>query len=107
MPIRPENRGRYPDYWSTLSKVIRFARAGRHCEWPGCDAVDGHPHPVTGSRVVLTVAHLDHTPENCRLDNLLALCQRCHNRYDAAHRRGTRRQRGAVGDLFPSNNPRP
>ena len=63
---------------------------------------------VTGSKVVLTVAHvLNDAPEDVRPQNLAALCQRCHNRYDAAHRRGTRRQRGAVGDLFPSNNPRP
>lgn len=40
--------------------------------------------------IVLTVAHLDHTPENCSPDNLRALCQRCHNRYDAKHRAETR-----------------
>lgn len=38
-------------------------------------------------RIVLTVAHLDHTPENCDPSNLKAWCQRCHNRYDAATRR--------------------
>jgi hypothetical protein len=32
-------------------------------------APNGAPHPVTGSRVVLTVAHLDHTPENCEAHN--------------------------------------
>ena len=42
-------------------------------------------------RVVLTVAHLDHTPENCDPSNLRALCQRCHNKYDAKHRAETRR----------------
>ena len=42
------------------------------------------------ARIVLTVAHLDHTPENCSLDNLRALCQRCHNRYDEEHRKETR-----------------
>ena len=40
---------------------------------------------VTLSHVVLTAAHLDHQPENCADENLLAGCQRCHNRYDAAH----------------------
>jgi 5-methylcytosine-specific restriction endonuclease McrA len=40
-------------------------------------------HPVTGALVVLTIAHLDHNPENCDRDNLRALCQLCHNRYDA------------------------
>lgn len=55
-------------------------------------------------RVVLTVAHLDHQPENCELDNLRALCQRCHLAYDAAHHAAnasaTRRARRAVADLF-------
>jgi 5-methylcytosine-specific restriction endonuclease McrA len=35
--------------------------------------------------VVLTIAHLDHVPENCSHENLRAWCQRCHLRYDAAH----------------------
>jgi hypothetical protein len=43
-------------------------------------------------RVVCTVAHLDHTPENCVDENLKFLCQRCHNRYDIGHRKQTRRQ---------------
>lgn len=57
--------------------------------------------------VILTVAHLDHTPENCADDNLKALCQRCHIAYDAEHHAAnaaaTRRGRRAVGDLFEPN----
>jgi hypothetical protein len=60
-------------------------RAGQRCE--GCGAANHEPHPVTGSRVVLTVAHLDHQPENCDPANLRAWCQRCHNAYDAPVRR--------------------
>jgi 5-methylcytosine-specific restriction endonuclease McrA len=41
-------------------------------------------------RIVLTVAHLDHDPQNNDPANLMALCQYCHNRYDAEHRRQTR-----------------
>jgi hypothetical protein len=49
-------------------------------------------------KVVLTVAHLDHTPENCADDNLAALCQRCHNRYDLPMRREGRKARlGIIG----------
>ena len=33
-------------------------------------------------RFVLTVAHLDHRPENCDRSNLKALCSVCHCRYD-------------------------
>jgi hypothetical protein len=34
------------------------------------------------TRFVLTVAHLDHVPENCSRDNLKAWCSVCHCRYD-------------------------
>lgn len=78
-PIRPENKGRYPKDWPSISRRVRERAKGR-CEW--CDAENKQPHPITGSVVVLTVAHLDHTPENCADDNLKALCQRCHLNYD-------------------------
>jgi len=45
--------------------------------------VQGEP-TRSGGPVVLTVAHLDHNPQNCGLGNLVALCQRCHLWYDAA-----------------------
>lgn len=46
---------------------------------------------MTGSRVVLTVAHVfDKRPEAASLLNLAALCQRCHNRHDAPDRRRNR-----------------
>lgn len=35
--------------------------------------------------VILTIAHLDHAPENCDPANLKAMCQRCHLRYDRHH----------------------
>ena len=39
--------------------------------------------------IVLTIAHLDHNPENCAGSNLASLCQRCHNIYDRPHRNET------------------
>lgn len=88
MPIRPENRARYSRHWKLISKLVRFKLAGNCCEW--CYAPNGQPHPETGSKVVLTVAHLDHRPENNIRENLRALCQKCHNGHDAAHRRAGR-----------------
>lgn len=90
MPIKPENRKRYPPNWAAISVDIRTNRAGGRCECSGmcglhddrCDATNAQPHPVTGSKVVLTVAHLNHTPEDCDPDNLAAMCQRCHLTYD-------------------------
>lgn len=86
MPIRPENRTRYPAHWAMLTQALKEA-AGWCCQgsprYPECQAAHGAAHPVTGARVVLTVAHLDHTPENCALENLRVWCQRCHLTYDA------------------------
>ena len=91
MPIRAENRDRYPKDWPEISNRIRFERAEGWCEF--CRIAEhGKPHPVTGSIVILTTAHLDHTPEHCDDDNLAAMCQRCHLTYDAAIHRRNREQ---------------
>jgi hypothetical protein len=115
MPIREENRARYPKDWKAISLRIRNERAGGRCECVGecgddhagdgrCLALNYELHPYTGSKVVLTVAHLDHTPENCGDDNLKAMCQRCHNRYDMPMRRAGMAERArakmAAADLF-------
>lgn len=107
MPISPENKARYPKDWKQIVASIR-ERSGNRCEgspdFPACRAENGKPHPETGSKVVLTVGHLNHTPEDCRPENLKHWCQRCHNRYDRPHRSKnaarTIRRRKAVGDLF-------
>jgi hypothetical protein len=108
MPIRPENRGRYPKDWKAISNRIRFERAEGRCECTGecgavehdgrCDALHATRHPITDSIVVLTVAHLNHIPEDCADDNLKSMCQRCHNRYDMPMRRAgiARRKREAL-----------
>jgi hypothetical protein len=83
MPIKPENKALYPDNWKQISERIRFERAGNKCEW--CGAENYKPHPITGSKVTLTVAHLDHNPQNCEDENLRALCNKCHIGYDAKH----------------------
>jgi hypothetical protein len=129
MPIRPENVGRYPAEWGAISWAIRWLRALGQCECHGecsvpndkrigwlrltwadlsafhggrCSAVNGEANPVTGSTVVLTVAHLDHTPENVHPANLRAMCQGCHLRYDRDHHAETRRHTRGVYSLFES-----
>ena len=81
MPIRPENKARYPKDWKEIRKSI-LARANNRCEFCG---VPNYSIRENGTKVVLTIAHLDHTPENCNPDNLRALCQKCHLTYDAKH----------------------
>jgi len=138
MPIRAENKDRYPRDWPAISRAIR-ERAGQKCE--KCKAPNGatvfrftnedyHYKPVymtkagdvfdaengqdvgyeyaaddtdlTGKwvRIILTVAHLDHQPENCDPDNLRAWCQRCHNAYDAPMRRAGIKSRKWKSGLF-------
>jgi len=85
------HRSAYPPDWKEISRRIRFERAQGKCEW--CGAVNYQPHPITGSKVVLTVAHLGvpypdgrpgskHNKADNREENLAALCQRCHLNYD-------------------------
>jgi hypothetical protein len=120
-PISKENRRRYPKNWKTIRKHI-MERAGNRCECVGecgqdhaamrgfrshkasrCDEHHGFKALHFSGGVVLTVAHLDHTPENNTDDNLMAMCQKCHNRLDAAHRAAnaanTRRKKANVGQL--------
>lgn len=101
MPIRPENRDRYPKDWPDISRRIRFGRAGGRCECHGecgrgthegrCPNLHGEDAYGTGSKVILTTAHLNHTPEDCADDNLKAMCQGCHLHYDREHHAETRR----------------
>lgn len=138
MPIRPENRARYPADWKAIAMATK-ERAGWRCQgspaFPDCrlphgaigyrdagrggawvqlasagDAQDvaWHQHLVGDAhkvlRIVLTVGHFDHQPENCDPANLFAWCQRCHLFHDrhhhAATRARTRRQGLALGDLL-------
>lgn len=113
MPIRPENKARYPKDWKQISLAIK-ERAGWQCECNGeCGrgthagrCTNRHKEPAygTGSTVILTTAHLDHQPENCTPDNLRAMCQGCHLHYDRHHhtqtKYATRKANAKTGDLF-------
>lgn len=105
----------YPPDWVAISKRIR-ARAGDRCECIGecglhrthpgprrCVELNGQPAAWANGKVVLTVAHLNHEPADCRDDNLKAMCQRCHLRYDADHHKRnasrTRATKRAAGSL--------
>lgn len=85
---------------------IRFTRTGREfgrvmtpyvAVWCGVpDHLGNHASDGRAVRTILTIAHLNHTPGDDRHENLAALCQRCHLRYDRAHHAETRgKRRGA------------
>lgn len=117
MPVRASEKARYPKNWKEVSLRIRARAAGR-CECMGacglhrttggprrCEERNGEPAKWAKGKVVLTVAHLDHQPENCADDNLRTLCQRCHLRYDQAHHVAnasrTRRERKEQAGQLP------
>ncbi len=86
---RDVRRG-YPLDWPVRSWFVRVVRARNRCEW--CGARNHQPHPATGSRVVLTTAHVyDRAPAAASLLNLAALCQRCHLNHDRPHHLHSRR----------------
>lgn len=69
-------RQKYPHDWKQIRQQI-LSRAGNRCEgsplYPACRAINGQPHPVTGSKVVLTISHHpDPDPRNCDPANLAA-----------------------------------
>ena len=113
MPISPERMKLYPGgsirspEWREIRTMI-LQRAANCCEgtptFPACRAPNGESHPETGSKVVLTIAHMDHDEGNSDWSNLRALCQRCHNCWDAPKRRInaaiTRHRKVGQEDLF-------
>ena len=84
MPINPERKKLYPENWDKISLLIR-ERAGWKCEL--CFSKNNEPQVFTKSIVVLTTHHINNDPTDNRKINLLALCQRCHNRLDMPFRR--------------------
>ena len=95
------NRGLYPKNWEQMAFEIKQAAkwtcegCGRPCIRPDesiakfverittempiwlVDNPAAHPR-----RFLLSVAHLDHLPQNCDRANLRAWCCPCHGRYD-------------------------
>jgi hypothetical protein len=91
----PIDYAHYPDNWREIRMMI-LSRATHACEgspkYPDCRATNYLPHPVTGSKVVLTIAHLDQDITNNDPGNLRAWCQRCHLTHDAQQHAESRRK---------------
>jgi hypothetical protein len=108
MPIKPENKNRYPANWTEIVQRIRERSKGlcENCGLPNHSWVNSKTRELclqdeeNAIRIVLTVAHLDHTPENCSDENLRDWCQKCHNTYDVPHRKQTRIQTRNQGNLI-------
>lgn len=80
----PMDRSKYPADWDAIATEVKdqagwkCEQCGRQCRFPG-DRFDTHKR-------TLTVAHINHVESDCRPENLVALCPRCHLAYDQARR---------------------
>lgn len=87
----PMDIDRYPPNWLTIAHRVKEAagwkcqKCGKQCRRPG--------EPFVTHQNTLTVAHLNHMPEDVRPENLMAMCAPCHLRYDARHHAETRRRK--------------
>ena len=103
----PMDRKLYPKDWKTIALIVKTdadwtcQECGRPCRRPGESLKEleyrVHEHPeaykiknsprgelaiFAAGRFQLSVAHLNHRPEDCRPENLRAWCNPCHGRYD-------------------------
>jgi hypothetical protein len=134
MPIKPENLARYPADWPEIRERIlrralwrcehpgckalhrdvgwwrdgKFVHMNRALRDAGAKAGDtiacSDGSTIKLIMIVLTIAHLDHQPENCADDNLRAWCQRHHLAYDAEQHKAsayrTRKDKAQTMEMF-------
>ena len=87
----PMDKKRYPPEWKQIAETVkevagwRCTICGKQCRKPG--------EPFVSHKYTLTVHHIDHHPENCSYENLIALCAPCHLKADAQHHAETRRKK--------------
>ena len=92
----PMDKARYPANWGEIAAAVneaadwKCAEGGKQCRRPG-EKLDTHKR-------TLTVHHINHQPEDCRPENLVALCAPCHLRADAKHHAENRQKRGQKND---------
>lgn len=128
----PMNRSLYPSDWDAIATRIKnkadwtcqnCQRPCRKpkvswvdfCQWlldtgqmdwyaDGVEIVKDGTYKEHIHRFTLTVAHLDHRPQNCQDKNLRAWCFPCHARYDGHQtvlRRSRNKERKGQLTLFP------
>ena len=124
----PCNYKDYSPHWKTVIRPAILARAGAGNPENACCESCGVPNYAIGYRdqegnfielennlandtwieenrikvikIVLTIAHLNHCTIDNRLENLIALCQRCHNGLDIEHRKASRKRNKGIQQLF-------
>lgn len=106
----PMQRHLYPKNWDAIAFAIKESAnwkcvcCGKPCRRPkeSLDAfysrLENTPYgahvPLAQAKpgaYVLTVAHLNHKPSDCGIDNLRAYCSVCHLNYDKKHHAASRK----------------
>lgn len=86
-----EGRKNFPNECQAPNHTVVHRSLSNPEQWHELEQLNEDCAPWTRSvRIVLTIAHLDHMPENNDPENLRALCQLCHLRYDREHHAKTR-----------------
>jgi 5-methylcytosine-specific restriction endonuclease McrA len=77
----PINYKKYPANWKSEIVPRIKQRDGHCCKFCG---IENYTIKQNGTKVILTVAHLDHDSQNHNVqdERLAALCQACHLKYD-------------------------
>ncbi len=76
----PVDWSKYPKNWKDIAFRIKSEagwkceQCSRQCRFPD-EEFDTHKR-------TLTVAHINHVPDDCVDENLVALCPKCHLAYD-------------------------
>lgn len=87
-------KGVLGQYWTLLKGI---GQKWRYCAQEGATGsfglFGGQWREARRIRVLLQVAHLNHTPGDDRDENLKAWCQWCHLLYDRQHHKATRTTR--------------
>ncbi|MGH9665551.1 MAG: hypothetical protein ACRD9L_14090 [Bryobacteraceae bacterium] len=84
--MRNKDRGAYAGAWRLCDYGAPWHRSNGN-------VTTFEPGSARLTRIVLTIAHLNHTPGDDREENLKALCQWCHLNYDKLHHHETRAAR--------------
>ena len=111
----PMNRSLYPPDWEAISLFVRVDRAHHQCECTGecglhlptgfasshtpksmiqprrCREINKQRAQFFNGRVILTAAHTCNCYPICgNVEHILAMCQRCHLRFDIFRHRDSR-----------------
>jgi len=80
-------------FWK-VSEIMKLLEDSGYDIFEEGNELDHIPPSKMPTKIVLTISHLDHNTSNNNYENLAALCQRCHLKYDNEHHKKSRKESG-------------